>query len=202
MLSKKKLTQAQFIAYAGVLSALAIILVIVEIPYPLVPWLKIDLSEVIVLLAAVINFWLAIVVLSIKAWLTLLVKPGAEFIGHFAMFMGSLAIMLPYYFSSKKMSRAKALVVATIVFAVAMTALNYVYVTPAYMQSSFSDMAGTSQQLILGTQKMIDNGNPLVDINISYFGYIVAMYLPFNLMKGALVSVVFYFLAGRLEKEQ
>ncbi|WOO89788.1 ECF transporter S component [Mollicutes bacterium LVI A0078] len=202
MLNKKKLTQAQFIAYAGVLSALAIVLVIIEIPYPLVPWLKIDLSEVIVLIAAVINIWLAIIVATVKAWLTFLVKPDANFIGHLAMWLGSFSILIPYYFAAKKLPKVTSLVIATLAFSVFMTFLNYVYVTPAYMGTTVSEMAGMSQQLTFGTQKMLDAGKAWLDVEVSYLTYIVAMYLPFNLMKGAIVSVAFYFVSNRLNKEK
>lgn len=202
MLSKKKLTQSQFIAYAGVLSAIAIILQFVELPYPLVPWLKIDLSEVIVLIAAVINIWLAIIVLTVKAWLSLLINPSADFIGHLAMFLGSITLVVPYYFCSKKIGKIPSLVIAVLVFTVAMTALNYVYITPAYLDSSFSEMAGVTQQLEFGTQKMMEQGKFWLDVTVSYPVYIAAMYFPFNLLKGAIVSVIFYFLAKRLDKEQ
>lgn len=202
MLNKKKLTQAQFIAYAGVLSALAIVLVIIEIPYPLVPWLKIDLSEVIVLIAAMINIWLAIIVATVKAWLTFLVKVDANFIGHLAMWLGSFSILIPYYFAAKKFPKVASLVIATLVFSVFMTFLNYVYVTPAYMGTTVSEMAGMSQQLTFGTQKMLDAGKAWLDVEVSYLTYIVAMYLPFNLMKGAIVSVAFYFVSNRLNKEK
>ncbi len=202
MLNKKKLTQAQFIAYAGVLSALAIVLVIIEIPYPLVPWLKIDLSEVIVLIAAVINIWLAIIVATVKAWLTFLVKPDANFIGHLAMWLGSFSILIPYYFAAKKFPKVTSLVIATLVFSIFMTFLNYVYVTPAYMGTTVSEMAGMSQQLTFGTQKMLDAGKAWLDVEVSYLTYIVAMYLPFNLMKGTIVSIAFYFVSNRLNKEK
>lgn len=202
MLSKKKLTQSQFIAYAGVLSAIAILLLFIEVPYPLVPWLKMDFSEVVVLLAAVINFWLAIIVLTVKAWLSLLIKPNADFIGHLAMFLGSITIVVPYYLCSKKLSKVQSLVIAVVVFAVAMTALNFFYITPAYLDSSFSEMVGQSQPLMFGTEKMRANGKFWLNINVPYITYIVAMYLPFNIMKGSIVSVIFYFLSNRLDKEQ
>lgn len=202
MLSKKKLSQSQFIAYAGVLSALAIVLVLIEIPYPLVPWLKIDFSEVIILIAVVINIWLAIIIATVKAWLTFLVNPNANFIGHLAMWLGSFSILIPYYFASKKMPKITSLVIATLVFTVFMTFLNYVYVTPAYMQTTVSEMSGMSQQLIFATQKMQDAGKAWLDVEVSYLTYILAMYIPFNLMKGTIVSVIFYFVSERLSKEK
>ncbi len=201
MLSKKKMNQSQFIAYAGILSALAMVLALIEIPYPLVPWLKIDLSEVIVLIAAVLNIWLAIIVATVKAWLTFLVKPDANFIGHLAMWLGSFSILIPYYFASKKMSKVNALIFASVVFALLMTLLNYVYVTPAYLGLTFGDMVGVQQQLVFGTQKMMDQGKFFLNVEVSYLTYVIAMYLPFNFLKSILVSVVFYFVSNRLEKE-
>ncbi len=202
MLKKKKLTQSQLISYGGVLSALAIVLVIIEIPYPLVPWLKIEFSEVIVLIAAVLNIWLAIIVATVKAWLTFIIRPDSNFTGHLAMWLGSLSLVIPFYFATKKVSVVKSLVISTLIFTVFMTFLNYVYITPAYLDTSFSQMVGVEQQLVLGTQKMLDNGQFFINATVSYLTYILVMYIPFNLMKGTLVSIIFYFVYNRLSKEK
>lgn len=184
MLSKKKFTQAQFIAYAGVLSALAIVLIFVEIPYPFIPYLKLDFSEVITLIAVVMNFWLAIVVAIIKAWLTFLVKPGAQFIGHFSMFVGSLTVAISYFLASKKFNKIQSLVIMSIAFTVAMNTLNFFIVDPVYLDMSFTDTVVASGGFA------------------GYIKYNLITYLPFNLMKIGLVSIVFYFLSNRLDKEQ
>ncbi len=184
MLGKKKLTQAQFIAYAGVLSALAIVLIFVEIPYPLIPYLKLDFSEVITLIAVAMNFWLAIVVAVIKAWLTFLVKPGAQFIGHFSMFVGSITVAVTYFLASKKFSKITSLVIMSAVFAIVMNATNFFIVDPFYMGSTFSETMSASGGF-----------GP-------YLQYNLITYLPFNIAKMVLVSIVFYFLSNRLDKEQ
>ncbi len=184
MLSKKKLTQSQFIAYAGVLSALAIVLIFIEIPYPFIPYLKLDFSEVITLIAVAINFWLAIVVAIIKAWLTFLVKPGAQFIGHLSMFIGSLTVAIGYYAASKKFSKGKSLIIMSIAFCLVQNTVNFFIVDPFYLGMSFSDTVAASGGFI------------------GYLSYNLITYLPFNIMKIGLVSIVFYFLSNRLEKEQ
>lgn len=184
MLSKKKFTQAQFIAYAGVLSALAIVLIIIEIPYPPIPYLKLDFSEVITLLAVMMNFWLAIVVAFIKAWLTFLVKPGAQFIGHMSMFVGSLTIAISYYFASKKFNKVTSLVIMSLIFCLVMNSFNYFISDPVYSKMSFSEMVAASGGAV------------------AYLKYNLITYLPFNIAKMALVSIVFYFVSNRLEKEQ
>lgn len=198
-MKKRKMSQAKFIAYAGVLSALAIVLVKMEIPYILVPWLKFDLSEVIILIASLINIWLAIIIATIKAWLPFLFDANSIFIAQFALWMGSIAIVIPFYFLNKKYSTLVSLTIATIVFTVVMTALNYFFITPVYLGTTFSQLSTTSQQLTLGTQKMIDNGNPLIDVNVSYLQYIIAMYVPFNLVKGTMVSAAFAFVSKRIK---
>lgn len=184
MLSKKKFTQAQFIAYAGVLSALAIVLIFVEIPYPFIPYLKLDFSEVITLIAVVMNFWLAIVVAIIKAWLTFLVKPNAQFIGHLSMFIGSLTVAISYFLASKKFSKGKSLIIMSVVFCIVMNTVNFFIVDPFYLDMKFGETVAASGGLV------------------AYLKYNLITYLPFNMMKIALVSVVFYFLSNRLDKEQ
>lgn len=183
MLKQKKLTQAQFIAYAGVLSALAIVLIFVEIPYPLSEYLKLDFSEVVTLIAVSINFWLAVVVGVVKALITFLIKPGAPFIGHVAMLVGSLSIAITYYLTYKKLGRVATLVITSIVFCIVMALNNFFFMDPFYAGVSFSEMM--SAQGGFG----------------GYLAYNIATYLPFNIMKMILVSVVFYFLQGRLNKE-
>lgn len=184
MLSKKKFTQAQFIAYAGVLSALAIVLIFIEIPYPPIPYLKLDFSEVITLIAVVMNIWLALAIAFIKAWLTFLIKPGSLFIGHLSMFIGSLSVALPYYFASKKFSKVKSLVIMSVAFCIIMNTFNYFVSDPVYAKISFSEMV--SQAGGYG----------------AYLKYNLITYLPFNIAKMTLVSIVFYFLSNRLDKEQ
>ncbi len=184
MLSKKKFTQAQFIAYAGVLSALAIVLIFIEIPYPPIPYLKLDFSEVITLLAVMMNFWLAIVVALIKALLTFLIKPGAQFVGHLSMFIGSLSVAISYFLASKKFGKLKSLIIMSIVFCFVQNAVNFFFVDPIYLDMSFTDTVAASGGFV------------------GYLKYNLITYLPFNIAKMVLVSIVFYFLSNRLEKEQ
>lgn len=182
MLKQRKLTQAQFIAYAGVLSALAIVLIFVEIPYPLSAYLKLDFSEVITLIAVSINFWLAIAIAIVKALITFLLKPGAPFIGHVAMLVGSVSIALTYYLSHKKLGVISSLIITSIVFCITMGLSNFFFIDPFYAGVSFTEMMA-SQGGFGG-----------------YITYNLVTYLPFNIMKMILVSIVFYFLQGRLNK--
>ncbi|MFV0246932.1 MAG: hypothetical protein ACK5HS_03260, partial [Mycoplasmatales bacterium] len=62
MFNKKKYSSIEIITFSGILSAIGIIVNYIEIPYPLVPWLKIDLSEIVVLIATLLNIWVAVIV--------------------------------------------------------------------------------------------------------------------------------------------
>ncbi|WOO87976.1 ECF transporter S component [Mollicutes bacterium LVI A0039] len=192
MLGKKKLTQAQFISYAGVLSALSIVLIFIEVPYPLVPYLKLDFSEVVTLIAVSLNFGLAIVVALVKASLTFLIKPGAIMIGHVAMLVGSLSLIVGYSVASKKFSKIVSLIFASIVFCVVMGTSNYFFIDPFYMGTSYQELATSTFALPFGSDSS----------NHSYLMYNIVTYLPFNMAKMAVVSTAFYFISNRLEKEQ
>lgn len=192
MLSRKKLTQSQFISYAGVLSALAIVLIFIELPYPLVPYLKLDMSEVVILIAVAINFWLAVIVAVVKASLTFLIKPGAVMIGHVAMLIGSLSIAVGYRVSSKYLSKVPSLIIASLLFCLVMGASNYFFIDPFYMGLSYSEVAAQQYALPFGSD-LSTHG---------YLTYSIVTYLPFNMAKMAIVSTAFYFLSNRLEKEQ
>lgn len=189
MLKKRKLTQQQFIAYAGVFSAIAIVLLYLDVPYPFANWLKLDFSEVIVLLAGSINIFLGIAVALIKAFLGLILPPTAAPIGYVSMAIGSLTLVLVYYFAHKKLSKGISLVLASAAFCFAMFISNYFFINPFYMGMSLSEMQAATYSI------------PFADGDgFSYMIYNLALYLPFNIMKMLVVSVAFYFIEGRLNR--
>ncbi len=190
MLNKKKFTQAQFISYAGILSALAIVLLYLEIPYPFADYLKLDLSEVIILIAATMNIWLAITVAIVKVILGFLLPPTSTFIGYVAMLIGSLTIIISYCSCSKVMSKIPSLVVTSLIFSIVMVLCNYTFVTPFYFGVSFADAISQTYSL------PIKEGS-----EFSFLMYNIVLYLPFNLIKMGVVSTVFYFVSNRLSKD-
>lgn len=182
MFKPKKLTRNQVLVYSGVLSALAFIVNLVELPFFMAPWLKIELSEVIVLLAASINILVAINVSILKALLTFITTGGGNVIGYAVLTISSLLLVLTYYNVKKVTSKINALLITSIIFTVVMVVANYFYITPLYMGMSFAELSANGIE------------------GQSYFMYIVTIYVAFNILKMALVSACFYALSNALEK--
>ncbi|MFV0246457.1 MAG: ECF transporter S component [Mycoplasmatales bacterium] len=178
MFNKKKYSSIEIITFSGILSAIGIIVNYIEIPYPLVPWLKIDLSEIVVLIATLLNIWVAVIVSIVKGLLLLLLKPALP-IGNFVLIFGSLTICISYYFLSKKFNKMTSLILMSIIFTVVMVVSNYFIITPIYSGMTFAEAV----------------------VQPNYLKGILLIYVPFNLFKIILVSIGFYFISNRLEKE-
>lgn len=158
-------------------AAIAFLLMFIEIPViPVVSYLKLDFSDIPVLLGTVIYGPVSgIVIAVIKLLLHGLVRgfSPVELLGLFANLCTSLCLILPFAWSFKhaKWSFGRRIVVGgvigTILMVVIMTVFNYYVLTPAYMQ-----MFGWHPTLPV---------RKLMLVGVA----------PFNLIKGALVSLVF-----------
>ncbi len=174
------LSRNQIITYTAVLSALGVILNFIELPY-FIPYLKIDISEVVVLLATVISLPAAIVVSFIKAFILAIAKDGID-IGTIALFIGSLSLAIPYKLLSN-INKDRVfinLLISSLVFTITMVLCNFFFITPIYSGYSLSEA--------------IESYGSLKDYSLN----ILIMYVPFNLIKGALVSLVFALLYKKL----
>jgi riboflavin transporter len=187
------LTTKKMVALA-ILAALGIPLMYVSFgPVPAAPWLKFDLSDVVVYIAAVIYGPLgAVLVAFIKSLADFLLK-GSEVgipINQFIAFVSSLAYALPFYYTmvlvkkmikrnnhtNKVMVRVIPVIIGTLSLTILLTFLNYVWLTPLYLE-------------LLG-----------VDLPPRFFNYVVTIYGPFNFAKGAALSGVFLVLSFRLDQ--
>lgn len=178
MIKTKNLSLLNKIIIIAFLTALGAVLQLIEIPY-IIPFLKIDLSELVILIAAVFGFWIAFSVVILKALIAFLINPGDP-IGILALLLGSFIILVSFYLFRYllKFNLITSLFIMTIAFATIMTILNYFFITPLYAGVSFNEINQTNVDL-LGQ-------------SFSYFTAIILVYLPFNLLKGALISVIYY----------
>ncbi len=184
----RNLSNNQKIAYIAVLAALGVVINFIELPYPPVPYLKLDFSEVVVLVAYTISIPAAVTVSFLKALILGLVH-GID-IGIVSLFIGSLSIVFGYHFGRKIFKATeefdikkeiKALAFATFVFVVTMHIANFTFVTPIYSGLTMDQM--------------------ITDAGLTkYTMYIFATYAPFNLMKGALVSTLYILVAKAFER--
>ncbi|MFR2445475.1 MAG: Gx transporter family protein [Thomasclavelia spiroformis] len=110
-----------------------------EIPYPLAPWLNLDLSEIVVIMAiSMLGFKSALFVCVCKFFVSILFKGpvGPIAIGQITALIASLTICCVYYYLSRHLklqkewqSYAVNMIITMFVFAMVMFILNYLFVT-------------------------------------------------------------------------
>lgn len=181
----KKLNVRSFVAI-GMLSSLSFILMLIKFPIPPFPaYLTVDFSDIPALIAAfMFGPVAAIIVELIKNAIDYLMI-GSEAgipIGNFANFIAGIVFVLPTYFVFKRLKMKKglavSLVVGTLFMAVFMSALNYLAILPAYI-------------LLLG-------GDPMSTAELRQL--VVVAILPFNIIKGLLVTVIFLLIYSRMKE--
>lgn len=186
------LSTNQKITYVAVLSALGFILNFIEIPYPLVPYLKFDISEVVILVASLISLPAALIVAFMKALLLFLFK-GSELIGLSALLLGSVTIATSYSILRPKFVKTaelnvkgevKTLILTSLIFTFVMLVANFFFVTPMYSNMSVSEMIASSGSLG------------------AYAFYIFNTYFLFNLIKSFLISVIYILLLKGLNRNE
>lgn len=169
----KKFQTKKFVGIA-MLAALGYVLMMVSFPIPfLPPYMKVDFSDIPALLGMFLyGPWAGVGIALIRNLLHFITSGDATGlpIGEFANFVSCLAYALPIYWLMKRSTSMKRMVVAgilgTLSLSVVMSVLNWFVLTPLYanlLGMSF----GPIQTVVL-------------------FGV-----LPFNLIKGVLMSVVF-----------
>lgn len=176
------------IAMIGMFSAIAMILMLVEIPLPFAPsFYKLDFSELPILVGTFAFGPAAGVMMEfVKILLKLLIKgTSTAFVGDLANFAVGCSFILPasvvYAFRKNKKSAIIACVVGTLFMTVFGTAFNAVYLLPA-----FSKLYGIPLESLLAmgaeTNSLVKEG--------SIVSFVVACVAPLNLIKGASVSLV------------
>ncbi|MGM9925976.1 MAG: ECF transporter S component [Bacillus sp. (in: firmicutes)] len=166
----------------GMFSSIAYLLMLLNFPLPPFPsFLNIDFSDVPALIAAIIFGPVAGIVVELVKNVLDYVMTGSEVgvpIGHFANFIAGVAFILPVYYIYKKASSKRGLVVGlvagTVFMAVFMAIMNYLVILPAY---SFFLGWNMGDAKVLATTAI----------------------LPFNLIKGVLMTSVFLLLFSRMQ---
>ncbi|WP_251546746.1 ECF transporter S component [Limosilactobacillus caecicola] len=173
----KTYSRTQRFTVMACLSAVAFLLMFIEFPLiPVASYLKLDFSDVPILIGTVIyGPWSGIIIAVVKCLLHGIARgmSPVELLGLFANLCTSIAMILPvsWSFHHEKWSLKKRLVIsgllATIIMTVVMTLFNYYVLTPAYMQMfNWHPSLPIKQLMLVGV-------------------------VPFNLIKGILVSLIF-----------
>ena len=103
-------TKTQKMVLAAMLAALGMILNLIEIPYPFAPWLNLDLSEIVVLVAiSTLGFIPALFVCICKFVVSILFKGpvGPMAIGQIVALIASLSICVTYSLLARKIDPEK-----------------------------------------------------------------------------------------------
>jgi len=170
----------------GILSALGAVLMILEIPYPFLPFLTFDLSDVVVLIIFVRYGWKdAALVGVLKAVVHILFKGaiGPYAIGQITAFIASMSYILGMYLSTNKLnlSRYVGAVLTIFIVTVILTTANYLFITPIW----FGGLT------FLDVQSWVTPDSFGITVNGGYLVAILIAYIPFNLLKGSLIMGVF-----------
>ncbi|QAR37829.1 ECF transporter S component [Lactiplantibacillus plantarum] len=170
----------------ALLGAIAYILMLLEFPIlPVAPWMKIDFSDIPILIGLFLfGVGGAFVITIIKLLLHSAMMGFAiyDLIGSFASFLGTavlilaFALVLRYYRSNPKWRMPVAIVVATIGLVVIESLANLTFVLPFYLQ-------------VMGMK-----------LSMSLNTVVLVAVIPFNLIKGLLVGNVFWLVYQRLAK--
>lgn len=164
------------LAFIGILAAMAWIISFFSFPlFYWAPFLKVDFSDIPILLGMYVYGPLSgIAIAAVRSLLSYVASGGeAGFpIGDTTAFIATTAFTLPIYYLIKdhKVSRKKMVMtagVATISLTVTMTVLNWLIVAPFYMK-------------VMGFSV-----GPIRE-------YLAISVIPFNLAKGALVSLILF----------
>lgn len=201
------------IVFIGLMSALAMILNVLEVPYPLAPWLNFDLADVVVLLAvSMLSLKECFVVILCKFFVSLMIKGpiGPLAIGQITSLIASSSMAVGFVYF-KKMIPIKnerihlmvSLLLTMVFFAFVMFVINYYFVTPTYLLNKptwYSSLPFTVDIQAFNSQYGINMVVPhWLSFMSPYSQAIFIIYFPFNFLKGILCSVV-YMMIRRVEQ--
>ncbi len=168
----------------GMLGAIGYVLMIINFPFPGFPtFLQIDFSDIPALIAAIIFGPVAGILVELLKNILDYMMTGSDTgipVGHFANFIGGVAFILPAYYFYKKIGTKRGMVYGlvggTIVLALFMSLVNYFILLPSYSVLMNWNMSGTEIRAMITTA-----------------------IIPFNLIKGTLIAIVFMLLFTKMQ---
>ena len=177
-------SKTRMLIAVAMLSSVSFVLMLLAFPVPMLPaYLKVDFSDIPALIAAITMGPLAgVLVAFLKNVLDWLFSgsPTGVPVGHLANFVTSILFVTPVYLIYRKVTSSKGIAfglgVGTLSMAIGMSVLNYYVFLPMY--SYFLNFP-------------METGSALY--NSIIFGI-----LPFNMVKGILVTIVMIVLFKRM----
>ena len=191
---KKPFSSTHYISYTAMFACMAGVLMLIEIPLFFAPgFYKLDLSELPVLIC---TFYLGpvsgVVCEALKVLVKLMLKgTTTAFVGDFANFVVGCSFVLPasviYHAKPGKKTALWGMVIGTIVLTIFGSFLNAVYMIP-----KFSQLFGLPIDAIVAMGSAVNGA-----IN-SVSTLVLFAVVPFNLLKGIIVSFVTFILYKRI----
>ncbi|MFK9095504.1 ECF transporter S component [Bacillus salipaludis] len=179
MKKTKKISVKAYVTI-GMLSSIAYLLMLLNFPLPLFPnFLFVDFSDIPALIAALIFGPIAGILVELFKNVLNYIATGSQTgipVGHIANFLAGIVFILPTYFVYNRLKTRRgmtlALIAGTVTMAVVMSILNYFFILPAYtVLMGFPDMRNL----------------------------VVPAVLPFNILKGVIMSAIFMLLFIRMQ---
>lgn len=193
---RQKLSSAKSVAFIAMFSAIAAALMFLEIPLFFAPgFYKIDLSEIPILIC---TFYLGpisgVLCEFLKIILKLLLKgTSTAYVGDFANFALGCSMVLPasivYHCKRSKKTAIWGMVTGTVIMTVFGSMFNAFYLIPKYVE-----LFGLPLETIVGMGTAV---NPAIH---SLGTLVLFAVVPFNIVKGIIVSLVTRLLYKRVER--
>ncbi|MBQ9685175.1 MAG: ECF transporter S component [Oscillospiraceae bacterium] len=190
----KPFANTHYITYTAVFACLAAVLMLVEIPLFFAPsFYKLDLSEIPILIC---TFYLGpvagVAAELVKVLVKLLLKgTSTAFVGDYANFVVGCSFVLPaslvYHARPGKRSALLGMLVGTLVLTVVGSTFNAVYLLP-----KFAALYGIPMEAIVGMGTKVNSAITSVSTLVLF------AVVPFNLLKGAVVSGLTFLLYKRI----
>ena len=184
--STKSRMDIHMITKISILGALSFILMMLQFPMPIAPaFYQLDFSEVIVLIGGfALGPWAAVCIEGLKIILNLIINGTMTMgVGEIANFLIGCAFVLPAILIYRKEKTKKHAFVGLLVGIVCMTlmgiVMNYFVLIPAY--TAFANIP-------LAT--ILSMGNAINSSINGLWGLILICVVPFNIVKGVLVSAI------------
>ena len=187
-------SKTRYIVDVAILSALAGVLMLIEFPLFIAPsFYKVDLSDVAVLIGGfALGAPAAIIISFIKVMISIILNgTTTAFVGEFAAFImdsvfGFVASLI-YQKRHNKKGAIKALIFGTLALTIVGAIVNYYLMIPAYVK-----FMNIPLNAILSLGSAINkNVNSLLTL-------IIFCTIPFNIIKGIIISLVTYLLYKRI----
>ena len=184
------------IAKLAILSAMAVVLLYIEFPLlPATPWLKLNVSDVPTLLASFMFGPISgIVVNGVKVGVCLLIRgTSTAFVGDLANFLVGCSFVLPASILYQKLLSKKGAVASLALGTGVMTVFGSLF-NAWFLIPRFAVMYGLPLDAIIAMGTQVNGA--ITDLST----LVLLAVVPFNLLKGVLVSVLTFFLYKRVER--